>query len=747
MATFRVTEQLARASARRPWVVVGLWVVLFLVGGFLATGIGDVLTTEFALTNEPESVKADQLLEERLRGPEQARELVIVGSTSATVDDAEFQAFVDGLLAEIRGLDGMVEGATSFYETGDERLVSTGRDKTLLPVVIAGDIEDASDNVEPLVGLVEEANGREGFEVLTAGFGSISRTFNEASEEDLQRGELIALPIALLILLLVFGAAVAAGIPIILAVVAIVVATGTAALIGQAFELSFLVVNMITMIGLALGIDYSLFIIHRFREERRSGLVKEEAIARAGATASRAVLFSGGAVIVGLMGLFIVPTNIYRSLATGAIVVAIFAVLAALTLLPAVLSLLGDRINALRLPLPRRGRSAGDEGGFWGWVATVVMTHPVISVVVTVVFLLAVAAPLVTINLGLAGVSTLPEDTESRRAFETLDNDFSAGLISPAEIVVDAGDVGSQPVQRGIDDLLAALDEDEMFSAATVETNEAGDLALVSALIVGDPDADAAHDAIKRLRSEHIPAAFAGVDADVLVTGVTAQTEDMFDVIRTYMPIVFGFVLGLSFLLLLIVFRSLVVPAKALIMNLLSVGAAYGLLVLVFQHGVGNEIFGFQRTETIEAWLPLFLFAFLFGLSMDYHVFLLSRIRERFDQTGDNAASVAFGVRSTAGIITGAALIMVAVFSGFAMGDTVSLQQIGFGLAVAVILDATIIRSVLVPASMQLLGDLNWYLPSWLHWLPDIRVEGGGVPKARPATAAADVMLADGREK
>ena len=452
-------------------------------------------------------------------------------------------------------------------------------------------------------------------------------------------------------------------------------------------------------------------------------------------------------MIVGLMGLFIVPTNIYRSLATGAIVVAIFAVLAALTLLPAVLSLLGDRINALRLPLPRRGRSAGDEGGFWGWVATVVMTHPVISVVVTVVFLLAVAAPLVTINLGLAGVSTLPEDTESRRAFETLDNDFSAGLISPAEIVVDAGDVGSQPVQRGIDDLLAALDEDEMFSAATVETNEAGDLALVSALIVGDPDADAAHDAIKRLRSEHIPAAFAGVDADVLVTGVTAQTEDMFDVIRTYMPIVFGFVLGLSFLLLLVVFRSLVVPVKALIMNLLSVGAAYGLLVLVFQHGVGNEIFGFQRTETIEAWLPLFLFAFLFGLSMDYHVFLLSRIRERFDQTGDNAASVAFGVRSTAGIITGAALIMVAVFSGFAMGDTVSLQQVGFGMAVAVILDATIIRSVLVPASMQLLGDLNWYLPSWLHWLPDIRVEGGGVPKARPATAAADVMLADGREK
>ena len=746
MASFRVTEQLARASARRPWVVVGFWVVLFLAGGFLASGIDDVLTTEFSISNNPESVRADQLLEERLRGPEQARELVIVGSTSVTVDDAEFQAFVDGLLLEIRGLDGVVEGATSFYETGDERLVSMGRGKTLLPVAVAGDAEEAADNVGPLVELVGEANGREGFEVLTAGNGSIQRTMNDLSEDDLRKGELIAIPIALIILFLVFGAAIAAGIPLLLAVLAIVVAVGTVALIGRAFDLSFMVVNMITMIGLALGIDYSLFIVHRFREERRNGLVKEEAIARAGATASRAVLFSGGAVIVGLMGLFIVPSNIYRSLATGAIVVAIFAVLAALTLLPAVLSLLGDRINALGLPLLRRGRSAGDEGGFWGWVANAVMAHPVISAVGAVAILLAVAAPLVTISTGLAGVSTLPENTESRRAFETLDNDFSAGLISPAEIVVDAEYVGSQPVQQGIERLLVALDGDALFGEATVETNDAGDLALVSALIVGDPDADTAHDAIKRLRSEHIPAAFAGVDADVLVTGATAQTEDMFDVIRTYTPIVFGFVLGLSFLLLLVVFRSLVVPVKALIMNLLSVGAAYGLLVLVFQHGVGNEIFGFQRTETIEAWLPLFLFAFLFGLSMDYHVFLLSRIRERFDRTGDNAASVAFGVRSTAGIITGAALIMVAVFSGFAMGDTVSLQQVGFGMAVAVILDATIIRSVLVPASMQLLGEFNWYLPSWLHWLPDIRVEGCRASKARPAPAAADVMLADGRE-
>ena len=724
MASFSVTERLARASARRPLVVIGLWVSLFLIGGFLASGISDVLTTEFTVTNEPESVRADQLLEERLRGPEQARELVIVGSTSATVIDAEFRSFVDGLLAEIRGLGGVVQGATSFYETGDESLVSADRHKTLLPVTIAGDVEEASDNVVPLVDLVEEANARVGFEVMTAGTGSIDRTFNETSEQDLQRGEFIGIPIALVILVLVFGTAVAAGIPLMLAVLAIVVSVGTVALIGQAFELNFLVLNIMTMVGLAVGIDYSLFIVHRYREELRRGLAKQEAIARAGATASRAVLFSGGTVIVGLLGLFIVPTNVYRSQAVGAITIVVFTVLAALTLLPAVLSLLGDWVNALRLPLLQRGRSSEDEGGFWGRVTSVVMAHPLISAVGSVTILVAAAVPFFTIDLGMAGVSTFPQDTEVRRAFETLDRDFSAGLISPAEIVVDAPDVNAPAVQESIDDLLDTLDADGEFGAATRETNAAEDLALVSVLIAGDPEGDAAQDAIRRLRNEYIPAAFAEVDAEVLVTGITAGHEDLFSVIRTYTPMVFAFVLGLSFVLLLVVFRSIVVPVKALIMNLLSVGAAYGLLVLVFQHGVGNEIFGFQRTETIQVWLPLLLFAFLFGLSMDYHVFLLSRIRERFDQTHDNAGSVAFGVRTTAGIITGAALIMVAVFSGLAAGDLVQLQQVGFGLAVAILLDATIVRSVLVPASMQLLGELNWYLPKWLHWLPDLRVEG-----------------------
>jgi RND superfamily putative drug exporter len=525
------------------------------------------------------------------------------------------------------------------------------------------------------------------------------------------------------VLVLVFGAAVAATVPLGLAIISIVAAVGAAALVGRALDLSVFIMNIIVMIGLAIGIDYSLLIIQRFREERRGGLGKADAVARAGATAGRTVLFSGMTVVIALLGMLIFPDPLFRSLGIGAILAAVFGVLAALTLLPAILSLLGDRVDRLAIPFLRRTPHASEGGGFWTRSASIVMRRPVISVVATVAVLLAAAAPFVTIDVGHAGVSTLPEDTDAYRAFAILDEHFSAGLMAPTQIVIDTADVNAPEVDSSTQRLLATLATDDAFGAATIETNEAGDLALVSVPVAGDWSSDEATAAVKRLRNDYIPEAFAGVDAEVLVSGETAQEIYHNDVVADYTPVVIAFVLGFSFLLLLVVFRSIVVPLKAVVMNLLSVGAAYGLLVLVFQRGVGAELLGFQETDTIETWVPLFLFCILFGLSMDYHVFLLSRIRERFGQTGDNTESVAFGIRSTGAIITGAALIMVAVFSAFAAGDLVMFQQMGFGLAVAVILDATIIRSVLVPAAMQLLGDLNWYLPSWLSWLPEIQVE------------------------
>jgi RND superfamily putative drug exporter len=354
--------------------------------------------------------------------------------------------------------------------------------------------------------------------------------------------------------------------------------------------------------------------------------------------------------------------------------------------------------------------------------------------------LVALTIPFFDIQLGAAGAGTLPESTDSARAFQLLDEDFEVGLVTPVEIVVIADEVSSPEVGDAVSGLVTAMSDEEIFGPSRRETLNAT-TALISVPLDADAGSDAATEAVDRLRDTLVPEAFDGVEAEVLVGGIPAMNRDWFATVDTYTPIVFVFVLGLSFLLLLMAFRSIVVPLKAIVMNLLSVGAAYGLLVLVFQDGVGAGVLGFQQVESIEAWVPLFLFTVLFGLSMDYHVFLLSRIKEHFDETRDNVESVAFGIRTTGGIITGAAAIMVVVFSGFALGELVMFQQMGFGLAVAVFLDATIVRTILVPSTMRLLGDRNWYFPSWLEWVPRIQIEGpsSAVPSAEPELAHSTV--------
>jgi uncharacterized membrane protein YdfJ with MMPL/SSD domain len=337
--------------------------------------------------------------------------------------------------------------------------------------------------------------------------------------------------------------------------------------------------------------------------------------------------------------------------------------------------------------------------------------------------LLAFTAPIVALETGSSGPSTLPDRFESKQGYLLLNEEFPGQTTAPAEIVV-AGDVDSAPVQEAFRRLRREFASQPIFGTPSVETNNANTVAVMTVPLAGDAIAQPAIDAVRDLRSELIPRAFAGVDAEVVVGGDSAEELDYHDTVNFWLPIVLAFVLGLSFVLLTIAFRSIVVPATAIAMNLLSVGAAYGLLVLVFQEGIGNELLGLASAETVEAWVPLFLFAVLFGLSMDYQVFLLSRIRERFSQTGDNDAAVSFGVGSTARLITGAALIIIAVFWGFAMGDLIMFQQMGFGVAVALLIDATIVRSVLVPATMKLLGKWNWWLPRGLAWLPDIAVEG-----------------------
>jgi putative drug exporter of the RND superfamily len=360
---------------------------------------------------------------------------------------------------------------------------------------------------------------------------------------------------------------------------------------------------------------------------------------------------------------------------------------------------------------------------FWGRIVGFVMRRPVACLVAAVALMLAAAVPVFSLETGSSGVSTLPDRFASKHGFQLLNQEFPGQSTDPVQIVVD-GNASSPAVLGGIDRLEAALAERPLFGEPTVETNERGNTTLITVPIGGDAVSERAIEAVRDLRTEVVPESFAGAEAEVLIGGDTAMELEYHDAMDTWLLRVFAFVLGLSFILLTIAFRSIIVPATAIVMNLLSVGATYGLLVLVFQKGVGNELLGFQQVDHIEAWVPLFLFSVLFGLSMDYQVFLLSRIREKFSQTNDNRLAVSFGVTSTARLITGAALIIIAVFWGFAMGDLIMFQQMGFGVAVALLLDATLIRTVVVPATMALLARSNWYLPSWLEWLPDVHVEG-----------------------
>lgn len=739
-------ESIARASSRHPWRTIGLWLVLIVAMGAVSSQLlGDVLTQDFEFTNRPESVRAQEVIDEEFaNGSEvESTEFVIVQSESLTVDDPRFREVVTGLQGKIAALDGEILAAppVTYYDLAQESpeqaagLVSQDQRTTLITVSLTN---TEISTIEELRAIAERGQ-TDGFTIQVAGQGVLFADFTTIAEEDLQRGESIGIGIALIILIVVFAAVIAAIVPVVMALFAIAVALGLVSLIGQLVDFNLFVTNMVTMIGLAVGIDYSLFIVSRYREERKKGFPKLEAIGAAGATANRAVFFSGMTVVIALLGMLIIPASVFRSLATGAVLVTLASLAASMTLLPAIIGLLGDRINWPRLSKRARVDSDHDpKGGFWDRVSRGVMARPVVFLVASVLVLGGLGSFYFQLERGTSqSVSTLSDDFESKQAFVTLEREFAGGVTDPAQIVI-SGDVQSPEAQAAVQHLQQAVTADPAFAEQTTVTpSEDGTALMVSVYFQGDPSDNAAFEGIRDLRSEILPQAFEGVDGvEVLVGGNTAFFTDFLDVADRYQWIVLAFVLGLSFILLTVVFRSIVLPVKAIIMNLLSVAAAYGAVTLVFQEGVGigffNSIgFQFQQTEAIEAWLPLFLFSVLFGLSMDYHVFLLSRIREEYDKTHDNTEAVAYGLRTTAGIITGAALIMVAVFIGFAAGRLGPLQQMGFGLAVAVFMDATIVRTLLVPAGMRLLGDLNWYLPRWLQWLPQIHVEGRE-PTLRP---------------
>jgi putative drug exporter of the RND superfamily len=747
-------ESLAKASSHHPWRALTAWlVILVIAGASSALLLSGGLTTNFDFTNNPEAKQAKTIVDDAFPGAKAVSETWVV-TTDGSVSDPAFSQTVDSLLTKINALGpNVVTAAPATYPLSAATkqdpvkaalgpIASQDQKAVLFTVVLKGTSDEAADHVDQFAAIRDSMTSN-GVNVYTLGEVTSNADFKLVSQEDIQKGEAIGIIVAIVVLVLVFGAAVAAVTPIIMGIFAIVVGTGIVALIGQVWSFSFFVPELMTMMGLAVGIDYSLFIVSRYREERARGYEKLDAIGAAGATANRAVFFSGLTVVLALLGMLIIPTTIFRGLAGGAIIVVLVAIAASMTLLPAVIALLGDKLNAGRIFHRKRPASLpGREGGFWDLQTRRVMKYPVWFLVAGVTFMLLMATPYLFqkhaddsgrgIKTGLSGLSTLPDNIQTKEAFNQVIAHFpKAGTDSPVQLVI-TGSPSKAEVDTAVAKLKTEIADDPAFGAVgTPQTSPDGSVVLVDIPLAGpatDASSEAAVAAIQRLRATFVPDAFTGLK--VLVGGQTAFNKDFFDITSTYTPYIFLFVLGLSFLLLTVVFRSIVLPVKAILMNLLSVGAAYGAIVIVFQKGgpaIGKwiaDLLGFKQVDAIEAWLPLFLFSILFGLSMDYHVFLLTRIREEYDKSGDNAEAVAYGLRTTAGIITGAAVIMVAVFAGFAAGRLVSLQEMGFGLAVAVFLDATVIRSIVVPSSMRLLGTINWYLPTWLAWLPKVNVEG-----------------------
>jgi RND superfamily putative drug exporter len=725
-----MTQRLAQTSALHPWRVLAGWGLVLIASIVMIMGlIGSAFTSDATITSNPESLRAEQVLADNFSQADRVDDVVVIRSDQLTSDDQEFRSFVAEVRASIED-SGAVRAVRDPYDAEESSISSDGH----AAVVTLALGPEPETGIVDVIDEVAAADADPAFSVAITGAHTLDHDFTELSESDLTDGELkFGLPAAMIVLVLVFGALVAALIPMGIAIVSIIVTVAISSALGQVTSLSFFIVNMITAMGLALGIDYSLFVLSRYREERQAGRDKIDAIVATGGTSSKAVLFSGSSFVVALLGLLLVPDTILRSLALGAIIVGLVTMAAALTLLPAMLSLLGDRTDALRLPIVGRERPA--ESRFWSRAVGVVVRRPATFLAVGVLVLLAAALPVLGLQTGSSGVDSLPDDTSAKAGAVALEESFpGTSTAAPAQVVI-SGDVESGEVTAAIAAFEASLTDDPDFGPTQRQVAANGQAAVVSVPLVGDPDHTQARRGLDRLRTDLVPAAFDGTDTRVLVGGQTAENVDYSDVINRWLPIVLAFVLGLSFLLLTLVFRSVVVAGTAVVLNLLSVGAAYGLLVLVFQDGVGGDLLGFQQVERVEAWVPVFLFSVLFALSMDYHVFLLSRIRERYVQTGDTDQAVVHGIAATGRIITGAALIIIVVFAGFAAGQLVMFQQMGFGVGVALLVDATLIRMVVVPALMALLGRWNWYLPGWLEWLPELHVEGDPDAQAPPSDA------------
>jgi RND superfamily putative drug exporter len=711
------------SAAHRKTAILG-WIALVVAATMIGSAIGTETLTD-AEYGVGESGEADKALAAAF--PEESSEAVLVQSEGRAATDPEFRAVVEEVSRELRGIEG-VKALEDPYAPSSEGGISEDGRSALINFELPREEDAAAEAAEATLAAVEDVqDANPSFFVGQFGEASADEQIGGAFEEDFQRAEFTSLPITLIILVLAFGALVAAGIPLLLGATSVAVALGLMAPLSQLWPVDEAASSVILLIGLAVGVDYTMFYLRREREERAAGRGPRAALEAAAATSGRAVLVSGITVLIAMSGMYLAGAATFTSFATGTMLVVAIAVLGSLTVLPAVLAALGDRVNKGRIPFltPPQER-AGREPRLWSRILDPVLRHPLAAALASGAVLVALAIPTLNITLAVPGVDSLPRDLSTVQTYDRIQESYPGEAI-PADIVVEADDVRSPEVEAALDELGSEVEaRPELFAQplAVDKVSDDGTVALVAAPVAGDGTDETSKEALAVLREELIPGtlgAVGGVEANV--TGLTAGTEDFNDLMAERVPIVLAFVLGLAFLLLLVTFRSIVIPLKAILLNLLSVGAAYGVVTWIFQEGNLESLLGFESTGGVTSWLPLFLFVLLFGLSMDYHVFILSRIREAYDNGMTTGDAVAHGIKSTASVVTAAAAVMIAVFSIFGTLSMVEFKQFGVGLGVAVLIDATIVRAVLLPATMKLLGDWNWYLPSWLEWLPRLQHE------------------------
>jgi len=689
-------------------------------------------------SNVGQAHKADRILKDAGFQFDPQTEIVLVQSKALTIRDAAFASTVTDVVAAVKPYT-TIKNLRSPLDPAHADQVSKDGRTALVEWDMKGTDKYARKHIDALTATTDKvAKAHAGFYVGEAGSISSGKALDKMFNKQLALAGERSVPLTLLILVIVFGALVAAGVPLLLALSAVAATMGLVALPSHLIPMDQNVSAVILLVGLAVGVDYSLFYLKREREERAAGRGHRAALEAAAATSGRSVLISGVTVMIAMAGMLFTGDKTFMGFGIATMAVVAAAMLGSLTVLPALLAKLGDRVEKGRIPFLGRLRRRSGENRFWSAILTPALRHPVVSALVAGAALVAMAVPVLHVHTAQSGLNSLPRSTPTVETLNRIQDSFPGGAV-PALVAIKANTDSSQ-VENVIDALrVKALQSGQMHGPIEVDVNASHTVARVAIPLEGNGVDATSNAALATLRNDYLPATIGKVPGAVYaVSGGTAASHDFNQAMKHSAPIVFGFVLGFAFLLLLVSFRSVVIALKAIVLNLLSVGAAYGVLVAVFQYGWGESLLNFKSNGGIAAWLPIFMFVILFGLSMDYHVFILSRVRESYDRGMKTEDAVVHGIKTTAGVVTSAAVVMVGAFAIFATLPIIDMKEMGIGLAAAVLIDATIVRAVLLPATMKLLGDWNWYLPRWLEWLP--RLEHEPRPEAEKAPDAAPVL-------